>query len=488
MSEVTIETLKAIFPVQSIPFHGGDCVVIPSKSFLAEWGPALAAQGYKVHASSFDGSQVFLVSLKQNVPFFMENDPKEVYAPTKEREKEKEIWARRREQETVPRERKVPFKDKVEVESQITNSNLKVETESQKTKLKHKTQPEKKGHTTWAPWTKEDLERFIKCWNENPSYANLQKAFPERTKIALVKQATELKKAGTIENSYVVNARLKNKEPLIAGPVQEPKPAGNPDFQGGAYMWSDVETQLIIKMWNEEATADQIHQELIKISPHRTLKALRSKIQRLQDREIILPRLLRGEKMSEKKKSVKVREGAWNNPAEDQLIIALFNQLPQLFYSQIAKRVHAQFPDRSEAAVNSRIYVLQKKGVLKLRGSQKKTPAKESPPKLYPIHNHLDTEPCTEKCPNYRARLAPEQPEQYMATNSANANPFNLLIGEFKTLKEDHEALKIDHENLRAFVEANLTVKNQLEKLERELKRHKHAETTGEAMLPFKEE
>src|ERR1035437_5091184 len=57
-------------------------------------------------------------------------------------------------------------------------------------------------------WTADEIERFVRLWNENPQYKFLMAHFPGRTETALIKKASELKKMGIIENSYIVKNKL----------------------------------------------------------------------------------------------------------------------------------------------------------------------------------------------------------------------------------------------------------------------------------------
>jgi len=143
-------------------------------------------------------------------------------------------------------------------------------------------------------WTKEEIERFIKLWNQDPDYDKILKSFPKRTRIALVQKATELKKAGIIENAYVVKAKLKKEEPLKPVPEITVHPVGSPVFRSDEYLWSEKEEKLVIELWNSKKTAAQIQNELAKANPNRSearsITSVSAEIARLQARGLIKPR------------------------------------------------------------------------------------------------------------------------------------------------------------------------------------------------------
>jgi len=140
-------------------------------------------------------------------------------------------------------------------------------------------------------WSENEVNLFIKLWNKDPAYNELQKSFPNRTRIALVKKATELKRTGIIENAFVVRAKLQKGEPLKQVSEIKLNPPGNPNLaRFDDYLWTSKERAVIIKFWLKKKTIVEIHQEVRKLNPNRTKAAVTAEIQRLQDKKIIPPR------------------------------------------------------------------------------------------------------------------------------------------------------------------------------------------------------
>ena len=137
-------------------------------------------------------------------------------------------------------------------------------------------------------WTTDEVELFVKLWNENPGYKFLMAHFPNRTEIALRQKATELKKKGVIENSYIVKSKLAKNEPLKEAGEVKVEPVGNPSWKSAA--WSRTEDEIIVNCWNKGLHVAEIHVEVVKVSPLRSVKAVASEIARLQRKGVIKPR------------------------------------------------------------------------------------------------------------------------------------------------------------------------------------------------------
>ena len=92
---------------------------------------------------------------------------------------------------------------------------------------------------------------------------------------------------------------------------------------------------------------------------------------------------------------------------------------------------------------------------------------------------------------NSSAKTTDPVQTQETTINAKDAKPtdselaIEVLQQAYDALSEEFNELKVDHESLRDFVEANLSVKGRLNKLDRNLLRHKHERCTGEAMLPM---
>lgn len=141
-------------------------------------------------------------------------------------------------------------------------------------------------------WTSEEVLQFIRLWNENPRY-NIIAQKMNRSAIALMGKATELKKAGIIDNAYVVLFNKKKglpQKPLPTTIKITPQLWGNPIFYRQEYQWSDKEEALLISLWKRPQTVEETIKEFQRIYPKRTKKAVKAEIQRLQAAGTIEPR------------------------------------------------------------------------------------------------------------------------------------------------------------------------------------------------------
>ena len=128
---------------------------------------------------------------------------------------------------------------------------------------------------------------------------------------------------------------------------------------------------------------------------------------------------------------------------------------------------HAAFPKRTEAATKLRIKRLQNHGVIQKRLMWRK---------------------------DKEAKRSPEKPAEKEAIVSNDAElelrakldkRIDILGEAYDALSKAYVKLRTEHESLKDFVEANLSVKYRLDKLERNILKHKHAEGSGEAMTPL---
>jgi len=233
---ISFEELSKKHPIHNVPPYGA-CIVVPGDKFDPDWEAIL--EDCSCHHTDFEGKPVTLVH---------------------QREAGKDKGER------------VVFSPEKPEDSQAVSEP----------------KPARSIEKHLVVWTKEDLERFIKLWNEDPDYEKILKSFPNRTKIALKQKATELKKAGIIENAYVVKAKLKKGEPLKPPPEINIQPVGSPIFRRDGYLWSKEEEKLVIELWNAKKTAAQIQKELAKANPNRSearsLTAISAEIARLQAR------------------------------------------------------------------------------------------------------------------------------------------------------------------------------------------------------------
>jgi hypothetical protein len=271
MAAISFEELCKKYPIHNVSPYG-ECVVVPGDKFDPDWEVFL--EDCICHNTDWEGKPVTLVKRKTRKG----ESEKIVYSPEQERKKS---------------------------EAQAVS-----EPEPVRSIEKH-----------LVVWTKEEIERFIKLWNKDPDYAKILKSFPNRTKIALIQKATELKKAGIIENAYVVKAKLKKKEPLKPVPKINVRPVGSPIFRRDEYLWSKKEEKLVIELWNAKKTVAQIQKELAKTNANsnrsmesRSTVAISSEIARLRVKGLIKPRF-----EWKKKKETKEEEKALKESQEPEM-------------------------------------------------------------------------------------------------------------------------------------------------------------------------
>jgi hypothetical protein len=317
---ISFEELFKKYPTHNVPPYGA-CVVVPGDKFDPDWEALL--EDCSCHPTDFEGKPVTLVRKDKG-----------------ESKGERVVFSPEQKPEGV-------------------------------TKSPPHYEPEPEKH--FVAWAKEEIERFIKLWNDDPNYEKILKSFPNRTKIALIQKATELKKAGIIENAYVVKAKLKKGDSLKPVPEINVRPVGSPLFRRDEYLWSEKDEKLVIALWNAKKTAAQIQEELVKANPGRSMEtrsvtAIRAEITRLEVRGLIKRRFGWTKKKEPKELDAPAATSSqaspkWR-PEEDEVLVKLWNE------RVLIEKMTPSFPGRTEAAIRLRIQRLQKYGKIEKRSGR----------------------------------------------------------------------------------------------------------------------
>jgi hypothetical protein len=210
MTKISVELLRAKFPVEKFTLYG-ECIVVPGIEFDPDWEVILVDQGYKCVNTDVDGVQVTLVRLKKPAA----EGEKVVFKPPAGSSREQGRFVRKG---LVTAASVGEFRKEIEQESGLRRV------------LKGKDTP------LGPRWTEVQYKLLMKLWGQHKKVREIAAKFPDRSGHAVTCALARLKNSGAIKPRWVCKRRSKREivepptpQPPVDVPVQVPVPIARPE-------------------------------------------------------------------------------------------------------------------------------------------------------------------------------------------------------------------------------------------------------------------
>jgi hypothetical protein len=305
----------------------------------------------------------------------------------------------------------------------------------------------------------------------------------------------------TVENSSRPKNEDTTAQPAAAPHIEVQQPTVTPTAitnKRTQKTWSQAENDLLTLLYTRENSFKDIVTKLQMQYPNRTENAIRCAANALnltlRPEQMIRPKKPKTELKTQKQPMTAIVQARsakggdqWKNVwqiEEDKLLIELWNQKPRLKVKEIGEKFCPKYPKRTQDAIENRITELQREKRIESRFHIKNRKTKKQPKHW----NNIKEQPETKK---------PEDKTEEQDAFKTIIEAYEDLNKKYTAIKNDLDnvtsskayiEVKTELDNLTSFVQTNLSIKYQLENLQRDFIRHKHIKETGEAAISLRDQ